>query len=217
LTITIPSAPQQFGFAFGAPGASVTNVDIPGSTGAFSTATGPSGTTGSWVSVTPLTPGVVVANVTTKSPVAGPFAVVPQTSTQSTYLDPVSCAISQRSPAPAPAPDRAFTIDHHVAYDKLARGWRLAVTIAGRGTVSAVEPEPTHGTSTANSVTAKPLVQTRSTGLKSNGVVTVLVRPTAAGSKALAAHGAIKVRLTVTFAPTGGRPASKTITLTLKK
>ena len=217
LSITIPSTPQQFGFAFGAPGAAVTNIDIPGSNGAFSTGAGPSGTTGSWTSVSPLTPGVVVANVTTKTKVTGSFAVVPQSSTQPTYLDPISCTIAQHSPTPVSAPSRVFTVSRHVVYDKQARGWRLAVTIASRGMVTAIEPEPTHGTSTARSTTAKSLVQTRSAGLKSPGVVTLLVRPTAAGSKALAAHGSIEATLNVTFAPVGARAGSKLVTLTLKK
>lgn len=167
--------------------------------------------------MSPLTPGSAIANLTTSAAVKGAFTVVPVSSPQSTFLDPISCAVSSQSGSTLPTPSSAFSVDRHLAYDAKAGGWHLAVTIPGRGTVSAVEPEPTLGTSSAKSVTAKSLVQARNAGLKSRGTVTLLVKPTPAGTKLLAANGSIAVKLDVTFNPTGAKSASKILKLTLRK
>ena len=49
LHITIPAGSQQYGFAFGASGATVTNADIPGTDGSFSTQNLAPNTTGAWL------------------------------------------------------------------------------------------------------------------------------------------------------------------------
>jgi hypothetical protein len=218
LNITIPSAtPQQFGFAFGAHGTAVTTVDLPGTTGAFSAESGPSGTTGTWITTSPVPTGSTVANLTTTTPANGAFTVVPVSSPESTFLDPITCTASAAPGKALPASSTTVSVDRQVVYDVKAHGWRLSVAISRGGTVSAIEPEATLGTSTAKSVTAKSLVQARSAGLKSRGTVTLLVKPTPAGSKALAAKGSISVKLIVTFAPSSGKSVSKTVKLTLRK
>jgi hypothetical protein len=215
LNITIPSGtPQQFGFAFGAAGTAVTNIDVPGSDGTFSSQNVPSSTTGAWVTLSPLMPGSAVASLTTRAPVTGAFRVVPASSTQSTFLDPITCTLS---PSLTPVPSSAFTVNHHVTYDSKAHGWHLGVAISGRGTVSALQLEPTVGTTSSKSLTAKSLVQARNAGLKSRGTVTLLLKPTALGSKTLAAKGSISVKLSVIFAPTGGKSATKVVSLNLKR
>ena len=216
LNITIPSgSPQQFGFAFGAAGTAVTNIDVPGSDGTFSTQSVPSGTTGAWITLSPLMPGSVVASLTTRAGITGPFRVMPASSSQSAFLDPFTCTVSPSSTAPVPS--RAFTVNRHVTYDSKAHGWHLGVVISGRGKVSAIQLEPTLGTASSKSVTAKSLVQARDAGLKSGGTVSLLLKPTPLGSKTLAAKGSMSVRLSVVFAPTGGKSATKVITLVLKK
>ena len=216
LNITVPSgSPQQFGFAFGAAGTAVTNIDVPGSDGTFSSQSVPSSTSGAWITLSPLMPGSVVASLTTRAPVTGAFRVMPASSTQSTFLDPITCAVAPSLTTPVPS--RAFTVNHHVTYDNKAHGWRLGVVISGRGTVSALQLEPTLGTASSKSVTAKSLVQARDAGLKSSGTVTLLLKPTPLGSKTLATKGSMTVKLSVIFAPTGGKSATKVVSLELKK
>src|SRR5579871_5890449 len=116
LSISIPSAPQQWGFAIGGSGVTVTNIEIPGSTGAFASASGPGGTNATWTGVAPLTPGTVVANVTTTSEAKEPLLVYPQ-GAQSAYLDPIRCAITHKTPAAAPTASVVFVVARHVLYD----------------------------------------------------------------------------------------------------
>jgi hypothetical protein len=217
LNITVPSgAPPQYGFAFGANGATVTNIDIGGTEGTLSSQSLPAKTTSAWITVSPILPGgSSVASVATSAPVSGGFTVVPASAAQPTptYLDPINCAIARGSPPPS----HAFTVDRHVAYSATAHGWRLVVTIPGAGTVSAKQLEPTVGTSTSKSVTAKSLVQARNLGLKSAGKVTLTLKPTAAGQTALNKNGSIKLKLNVVFDPKGGTSGSKILSLTLKK
>ena len=216
LNITVPSgASPQYGFAFGATGATVTNIDIGGAEGTLSTAGLPAKTTGAWFTVSPILPGSSVASIATSAPVTGGFSVVPASSAQPTpaYLDPITCAIAQGS---AP-PTHVFTVTQRVAYSPTAHGWHLVVTIPGPGNVSARQLEPTVGTSTASSVTAKSLVQARNLGLKTAGKVTLTLKPTAAGQAALNKIGSIKLKLDVVFDPAGGTSGSKILSLTLRK
>ncbi|HEY4348952.1 MAG TPA: hypothetical protein VGM80_15350 [Gaiellaceae bacterium] len=211
--VTIPSgAPAQYGFAFGASGASITNVDIPGTNGNFSTANLAPNTTAAWVSDTPLT-GAPSASLSTTGNVPGSFMIVPAAAAQSRYYSPVKCTVSNA----APARTATLSVNRHVTYSPSARGWRLVVAIAAAGTVSAVQPEPTIGTGSSTPVTAKPLVQAHRVGLKTAGKVTLTLRTTSKGAAALAARGSLDVKVRVTFDAVTGKSASKLIALTLKK
>ncbi len=213
LTVTIPSgAPPQYGFAFGAPQAKVSNVVIGGASGAFSTSSLPASSSGSWITLTAVMPGTVVANVTTTAAAGGSFTVTPASASTPTYFGPVSCTLAHAS-----LPSSAFTVDRNLRYVSASHAWRLGVTIAGAGVVSAVEPEPTVATGGSAQVTAKSLVQARKLGLKSAGKVTLDLRLTSRGQKMIASTGSLHVRLQVTFNPKGGKSASKMVSLTLKK
>ncbi len=60
LRISLPPGAQQFGFAFGADGAAVTNAVIPGANGNFTTEGLAANTTGAWLSDAPLPSSSVV-------------------------------------------------------------------------------------------------------------------------------------------------------------
>jgi hypothetical protein len=213
LNVTIPSgAPQQFGFAFGS-NARVTNINVAGTTGTLSTLNLPSKTTGAWITQSPLLPGAAVASVTTSAGVKGSFMVVPASSTQGAFYGPLTCTLSPGKVLGS----SAFTVANHAAFISSARAWHLVVSVGAAGTVSANQLEQTTGTGGSKQSTAKSLVQARKLVLRSRGKVTLTLRPTAQGEKALAANGVIKVKLDVAFAPTGGKSASKIISLTLKR
>lgn len=212
LHITMPAGTQQYGFAFGAPGATVTNAVIPGANGSFSTQNLAANTSGAWISDSPLS-GAPVASVTLRGQMTGSLRIVPASGTQPTYLSPVTCKLT----GAAPVASAVFSVDHKAGYSAAARTWQLAVSIAGAGTVSAKEAEPTVSTAAPGGATAKPFVQVKRVGLKSAGKVTLALRPTAAGSQKLAANGSMRIHLVVTFDASSGKSASKAVTLTLRK
>ena len=211
--ISIPPGAQPFGFAFGAPGATITNAVIPGTNGSFSTQNLPPNTTGAWVADSPLT-GSPDATLTITGTATGRFTIVPAgSSSQPGYLNPVTCT-TQTQPAPTSV---AFTVVRRALYDAAAHAWHLVVVVPVAGTVSAAQLEPTTGTSSSKSVTAKPLVQSRALIVKSAARITLTLRPTAKGDADLTATGAIKVMLHVTFDARNGRSATKLVALTLRK
>jgi hypothetical protein len=211
LHITMPAGTQQYGFAFGASGATVTNAVIPGSNGSFSTQNLAPNTSGAWISDSPLS-GAPVASVTLSGQMTGSLRVVPASGTQPTYMSPVTCKLANVASRTA-----VFSVASRPSYMPAAHAWRLSVAIAGAGTVSAKEAEPTIGTAAPQGATAKPYVHVKQVSLKTPGKVTLSVRPTAAGSQRLAAHGSLKIHLLVTFDAATGKSASKLVTLTLRK
>jgi hypothetical protein len=213
LNVTIPSgAPQQFGFAFGA-SAHVTNVNVAGLTGSLVSQNLPSNTTQAWITESPLLPGSAVASLATSAGVKGSFVVVPASSAQGAFDDAITCTLAPGKTVAS----GAFTVSSHASYVASAGGWRLVVSIGAAGTVSANELEPTSGTAGSKQTTAKSLVQARKSILKSPGKVTLTLKPTAQGEKSLSSTGAIKLKLDVAFAPTGGKSSTKIVTLTLKR
>jgi hypothetical protein len=213
LTLTLPSdAPAQYGFAFGAPGGTVTNVVIAGSEGTLSTRSLPANSSGSWITMTALMPGTVVADLTTSRAVTGAFTVTPASATAPTFFGPIGCEVAH-----AVLPSRSFSVDRNLHYVAASHDWRLGVTIASPGVVSAIEPEPTVGTGGSVQHTATALVQTRRLGLKSPGTVTLVLRLTSLGETKLAMSSVLKVKLEVTFSPKDGKSASKVVNLTLKR
>jgi hypothetical protein len=217
LSIAIPSnAPQQFGFAFAAPGARVKTINVAGVKSALSTQALPPHTGGSWITQTALIPGgSTVVGLTTDRPVKGSFMLVPASAAEPSpaFFRGFRCALSPG----APMPSSAFVVDRNAIYDPAARGWHLRVSISSPGTVSANQLEPTIGGVTSKSVTAKALVQTRREGLKSPGQVTLTLRPTSAGSVVLKAKGRLTLEMNIAFDPTGGRSAIKVVPLTLTR
>ena len=211
LHITIPAGSQQYGFAFGAPGATVTNADIPGTDGSFSTQNLAPNTTGAWLTQSPVT-GSPDATLTLTGSASGSFTIVPSSAKQTAYLAPVTCKATV-----AATPSVAFSVNHTVKYVPSLHAWRLSVKTPGAGTISARQLLPTIGTAGAKSVTAKSLVQSRRIVTKSGGTFVLTLRPTPAGVAKLAAAGSIKANMSVTFDAANGKSASKQLTLTLRK
>jgi hypothetical protein len=196
---------QQFGYAFGLPGATITNVGIAGQNGSFTTAKLPPNTTGAWISDAQLT-GTSSATLTVTGAGSGPVVVVPAAAAQASYYDPVTCA------ATVTEKPLAFTVGSRVTYSKAAGGWHLVVTIPAAGTVSAKQPLATSG-----KVKPKPLVQAKREALNSRGKVTLLLKATPQGQAALNAQHVLNVRVTVTVDTKDGREAHKTVSLSLRK
>jgi len=213
LNISIPStAPQQFGFAFAAPGSSVTNVVVGGSQGTFTTQQIPAGSTGAWITMTPLQPGSATASLTTTGPVSGKFSVMPASDTTPNYFEGLQCAMVK-----ATAPSTAFSVDRHATYVRSKGVWHLNASISGAGAVHAASPQPSVGLGSVMAKTATPLVMSHVVALKSAGKVTLTLRPTARGAATLAKKGVLHVRLEVVFDPKGGQSATKILTLTLTR
>jgi hypothetical protein len=122
-------------------------------------------------------------------------------------------------PSPTPPPPNDFTIPGG------------AVTFGnGTATVTIVVPGP--GVVTASDAAAggssaraaqrrrksrrKALIQRTRVVAKRAGRVTLKIRPTKAGKKALRKRGRLRTRVRITYKPTGGTARSKTVRLTLK-
>jgi hypothetical protein len=202
-----PNATEQAAFAFGAPGATITGIKIPGNPGTFSTQNLPANTTASWVLTSPpaTPPGSQVSGtVTTNHSITGAFTVVPATAATSgtplTYYDPISCPIVKTPPAPS----NKFTVQAHFTYS--TGTWHFFVTVPGRGRISI-----------GSKNSPKLLFKSRTIPVGGAGKAKVTLVPTAAGKAMLTATGSIKTRLIVEFSPTNGKPANKTIAVTLRK
>ena len=206
VNIVTGSGVPHYGYAFGVPGATVTNVGIAGQNGSFTTAKLPPDTTGGWISDTQLT-GTSSATLTLSGAGTGPVVVVPAAAAQGSYYDPVSCSAA----VPA-AKTLSFTVTPPATYSKAAGGWHLVVTIPAAGTVSAKQPLPT-----SISVKPKPLVQTKRERLNTRGKATLLLKATPQGQAVLNAKHVLKVRLTVTVDAKDGREAHKTVSLSLRR
>jgi hypothetical protein len=203
---------QQFGYAFGLPGATITNVGIAGQNGNFTTAKLPPNTTGAWISDAQLT-GTSSATLTVSGTGTGPVVVVPAAALQASYYDPITCAAATGSnTGGSTARDLFFTVSSHVPYSKAAGGWHLVVTISAAGTVSARQP-----LLTSSKVKPKPLVQAKREALNTRGKVTLLLKATPQGQAVLNAQHVLNVKVTVTVDSKDGREAHKTVSLTLRR
>ncbi len=211
LHITIPAGSQQYGFAFGASGATVTNADIPGTDGSFSTQNLAPNTTGAWLTQSPVT-GSPDATLTLTGSASGSFTIAPSSAKQTAYLAPVTCKATVTATRSV-----AFSVNHTVKYVPALHVWHLSVKAPGAGTISARQLLPTIGTAGAKSVTAKSLVQSRRIVTKSGGTFVLTLRPTPAGVAKLASAGSIKANMSITFDAANGKSASKRLTLTLRK
>ena len=137
LTITLPpNASPQGGFAFGAKGVKVTNINVAGEVGSLSTQSLPPNTTGEWLTASPPRPGEsVTAVLTTSGRVTGSFRVIAASSPPSgSFFKEVLCAVQHGSPVSS----NLFTVNPNVSYDAAARAWHLHVTVPGAGTVTGI-------------------------------------------------------------------------------
>ena len=211
LHITLPPGAQQFGFAFGARGAAITNAVIPGANGNFTTQGLAANTNGVWLSDAPL-PATNNVTLTTTGK-ATSLTVVPASTAQPVYFSPITCRFTSGTGLQ----QIGFSINHHAVYNAHAGAWGLVVTIPAGGIVSAQQLVPTVGTGGAAAVTPKPLVQAHRVATKSGGKVTLMLRPTSKAMTALRTSAALHVRLKVTLDAADGRAATKLLSLTLSK
>ena len=216
LTIILPAnAPQQGGFAFGARGVKVTNINIAGETGSLSTQNLPPNTTGQWLmSNTPRPGESVTAVLTTSGPVTGSFRVIAASSPpSSTFFAQFLCPVSHGTPVPS----NVFTVDQRVTYSSVAGAWHLLVTVPGPGTVTGIQAVASAAGSKSKPLPSKYLIQSRRVVATGAGKFTLTLRPTAGGNAVLKKSGSIKLKMTVAFNPKDGKSAAKVLTLTLKK
>jgi hypothetical protein len=206
VSVVTGSGIQQFGFAFGAPGLTITNIGISGQNGMYTASKLPANTSGAWISDAPLT-GTVSATLTGSGTPTGPVVIVPSAATQSSYFDPVTC-----SAGTPPLGIVSFTVAAGATYSATAHGWHLVVTIPVAGTVSAKQPLVK-----TIKVRPRPLVQVKREALASGGKVTLLVTATPRGQAVLNAQHVLRVKLMVTFDAQDGREGHKTISLALRK
>ena len=216
LTITLAAnAPQQGGFAFGARGVKVTNINITGETGSLSTLSLPPNTTGQWLMSNPPRPGEsVTAVLATSGPVTGAFRVIAASSPPSgTFFAEFLCPVSHGTPVPS----NVFTIGKQVTYSSVARAWHLRVTVPGPGTVTGIQAVATAAGSGSKPVAGMASIQSRTLVATSAGTFTLTLRPNALGNTALTKSGSIKLKLIVAFNPKDGKSAAKVMALNLKK
>ena len=208
LQVTLPStAVEQGAFAIGAPGGvAITGIKDTGNPGTYSTQNLPANTGAVWVLTNPtyVAPGSqVILDVTTGQAVGGAFTVVPATAITTgqtiTYLDPIQCPIQKA----APPPSNKFTVQKRFQFS--GGVWRFVVRVPGAGRVTI-----------AGKSSPKLLIRTRTIPVAA-GTTRLTIVPTAAGKAALAAGGALKVKLVVEFKPRGGTPSTQTIAVALRK
>ena len=212
LNITIPpSAPGQGGFAFGGSGITIVNITIHNYSGTPSSAGLPANTSLESLLPNQLAPGPIVIDITTSGPFTGPFNVVPANFPPSMYFDPFSCPLGG-----AVAPSNEFMVDPRVVYDPATNRWYVTTDVPGPGTVLFGD-SPQRSESSRAAAAAAPLIKSGKVVATKAGKVKLPLVPTVAGKAALAKSGSLKVPLKITFTPTGGKAATKTVTFTLRK
>jgi len=208
LVINLPAnAVEQGSFAFGAPGATVTKVNAPGTGGSLSTDNLPANTSAAWHLTAALVPGQsLTASLNTSAPINGAFRVVPADARHTTWYDAVLCAVQKVT-----APSNSFSVHKPFTYNAGSGTWRGTVSVPGPGrVVYAHRTLAAHGT-------PKSLVWSGKVTSWKAGNVTISLKPTPAGRSMLAKNGSIRLSLNVEFSPKDGKPANKTIALTLRK
>lgn len=93
--------------------------------------------------------------------------------------------------------------------------WHGSATVAGSGMLTFSQAFAT--ASNGYPANDKPLVRKGSIAVTKAGTVTLTLVPTAAGTTALSGHESIKLNLSITFRPTGGRSTTKLLHLILRK
>jgi hypothetical protein len=210
VTITLPTnAVEQGGFAFGAPGATVTAIKISGNPGTMSHDGLPASTSAAWVLTSPpsVPPGSQVsASLTTSAEVTGSLTVVPATARTGgapiRYLDPISCSVTKA----APLPSNKFSVHLPFSYTPASGTWNSYATVPGPGRLSV---ESQGGT--------KPLLASHTYAVSRAGKVNVRLTLSPAGKAAMKSRSSLGVRLIVEFSPKNAKPAQKTINITLRK
>jgi hypothetical protein len=144
------------------------------------------------------------------------------------YLDNVSVTssplpqpVAPAPPAPTPPPSNIFT-KGGVTLNKKTGTATLAVTVPDAGTLIAtdVHSKVAMGSfaKTKTKPKAKPVFVKAATVISAGaGTITVPIKPTPAAKKILTEKGKLAVKVQLTFAPTGGTPATQRYGGTLVK
>jgi hypothetical protein len=93
---------------------------------------------------------------------------------------------------------------------------KLPVTVPGAGLLTLVDAKFATASSASISAKKKRLVKSATLTATAAGTLNVPLRPTKAALKKLKEKGKLKVRVSLTFTPTGGTPATQTVKATLK-
>lgn len=120
----------------------------------------------------------------------------------------------EQSLAIAPPPANKFSLV--LAPCRVCQAITLKVKVPAPGLLTALQaPVPHHGSS--GGPPPKPLINPVTITVTRAGTVKIKLRLTRAGQNALKHKHSLKVKTLITYTPTGGTPASKTVTVTLKR
>lgn len=207
--INIPSnAPAQGGFAISASGAKVTGIksDVPGT---LSMQGLPAHMTAAWVLSSAAIPGgPTILAVTTNAKVTGSFTIIPTGTSASSYFPAISCGVSVGTLSPS----AAFTPQKTAVYSASTGVWHLKVTVPRGGTLRSVQE-----VQMTEVQPAMTLIGGTKLTVKTAGTYSLILKPTGIGKTALKTRHSLAVKLSITFTPTVGQPASRTLNLALTK
>ena len=150
----------------------------------------------------------ITASLATTAPITGSFSVVPANAQRTAWFDPVVCSFPKGA---SPVPSNKFTAKHGAIYNARTGTWKEAVVVPGPGKLIFAHRTIVQGG------TPKPLIKSGKVSVSKAGQVMLTLRPTVAGTEALGNTGRIKLSLSIEFSPTGGKPANKLVSLTLRK
>ncbi len=213
LDITIPKgAPVQRGFAFLSPGVMIANLEVEGLPGSPSTSALPRGASAEWVvGGGQAGPGTFTANVQTSAPPKGSFMVEPAGKKARTFYAPVTCH------AVGGAVSNTFFAGTSATYVASAHSWAEPVSVPGPGTVTYVQVFTKNGGPLiTKGAPPKQLVDGNEVNVTKAGKVSLVLKPTPAGTAAVA-KGPASIYLSVTYKPTDAVPQTKIVTLTLRR
>jgi hypothetical protein len=206
LDVSIPSGtPAVGGFAIGGSGVTVTNINIEGVTGGISTQKLPAGTSLAQIDSSALPSGTATVDIATSDAFSGTFMVVPANfPSTTTYSTGIACPLGATVPTTA---SNVFTPVPKVVWDPTKSSWYQLVDMPGKGTVAFhVLIQAGHS----------PLIRAGKLPVKTSGITKLTLSPTALGLKTLRKTGSIKAKLRITYTPTGGKSASKTVPVNLR-
>jgi len=114
----------------------------------------------------------------------------------------------------APPPSNTIVVGKAVLNKKNGTA-KLPVTVPGAGVLSAVDAN--FVTIASGSAKKKRMVKSATVTATAPGIINVPLKPTGHGRKVLNKKGKLKIRVALTFTPTGGTAATTTVKVTLKK
>jgi hypothetical protein len=128
-------------------------------------------------------------------------------------LAPFSCRVSAGG-----GPAHAFSAEARASYSAATGTWEVPVTVPGPGTVDFFEVfTPTGAPLITRGPTLPPTLVLGGQATVARGAIVLPLRLTPAGAAQLRKGGAVKVYLSVSFRPSGGLPATKILTLVLRR